>query len=97
MLAGHPAAERAPGEREQDQAREQGPQRRRRGERGAAVARRGAAPAAPALTAPAAGALGGAWRAGAGEGGGHEPISAICCSPSATSVSGSGWKPNLLR
>src|SRR6185437_10561835 len=90
---GHPAAERAPGERQQDEAHEDRPQLGRGGEQRAVRGRAGRRPGG------AGGGRSGPVRGGAaalgGKRGGHEPISAICCSPMVTRALGSGWKPTV--
>ena len=93
--AGHPAAERAPGQREQDQRGQHGPHRGRRRDAATPGAAAGLAGSAAAGACPVAGA---AARGGTLlNRGGHEPISAICAWPSATSDADSGWNPTVSR
>ena len=96
MLAGHRAPDDAPGDREREEAEQQGPQL------AGGIEQDAAGPAGLAGGAARGGAAcrPGAWagrRGGAGEGGGHEPISAICVAPSVTRALGSGWKPHWSR
>ena len=89
-----PSRRTRPRRAKQHQADQQGPQRGR----GAQRRRAAAAGRRPAGRGPAGGRRGARRAApGAGQRGGHEPISAICCLPRATRAPGSGWKPYLPR